>query len=268
MSITTDPTGRRRVSVSVEVSGSQEEVWEAVASGPGISGWFLPTELQLGFDGEPARLVVHLGPHTSRAAEIKEWEPLSRFRAVAEDLPGSGPPLWTEWTVEPLALGCRVQVEHWLETHSDEWDSLLAQAAEGWSGFFRVLSVYLGYFSGKRCQACTLLITTPDPVDKAWETLAEPLGLYRAVVGERVKSEMDAPILAGVLEFAGDESSPYQALLRCDEPAPGIACLQIARMHGWNVPTVRLYFYGEQSAITVSREEPHWQAWLSQLFSS
>jgi hypothetical protein len=267
MSISIDPGGRR-ASVSVEVCGSQQEVWDAIATGPGLSSWFLPSELELGFDGEPVRLTVHLGPHTSRAADIKEWEEYHRFRTVSEDQPGAGPPLWTEWSLEPLGLGCRVKVEHWLESDAPEGEQQLRAAAQSWPGFLRVLSLYLEHFAGKRGQGCTLLISTTEPPQKAWETLAEPLGLSRASAGDRVRSEADGPILAGVLEALGDQQDPlYQALLRLDDPAPGIAHLQISQLHGCHVVTVRLYFYGEQCVSTVTREEPRWQAWLSELFT-
>lgn len=266
MGITTDASGQRSVRVSVEVAGTVEDVWEAVSSSPGISGWFLPTEVVLGFDDEPVRLVSHLGPHTSRVAEVKLWDPPLRFRTVSEDGPDDAPPLTTTWHVRPLEEGCLVEVEHSMETELDEWDGLLSSAREGWRAFFRVLKVYLAHFAGKRCEMCTLLITTRDSDAKAWETISEPLGLSRAGIGERCRSEADGPELAGVLEWAGDATHPHQALVRLDQPAPGIAHLQIARMHGWNVPTVRLYFYGEQAAAVVSREEPRWQAWLSELF--
>ena len=267
MSITTDQSGRRSVQVSVQVPGSpQDVVWEAIATGPGISGWFLPSEIQLGFDGEPVRMIVHLGPHTARIADIRTWDPPHRFVAVSDDSMPGAPPLLTEWSVEPMEQGCRVRVIHSLETSLPDWDSQLETAQDGWHGFFQILTTYLGHFSGKRCQACSLLITTREPEDKAWETLAEPLGLSGVAVGERCKSEADGPVLAGVLERGGDDHRPYQALIRLDAPAPGIAHLQIARMHGCNVPTVRLYFYGEQAAAVVSREEPRWQAWLSELF--
>jgi hypothetical protein len=266
MSITIDPNGRRSVSVTVDVPGSLREVWEAVATGPGISGWFLPCEIQYGFDADPVRLIVHLGPHTTKVADVKQWSPPHVYRAVSEDLMVGAPPLLTQWSVQPLDQGCCVKVEHSLTGDSDEWDSLLLRAADGWPPFLRILNVYLTHFSGKRCEGCSLLISTSDSPDKAWETLAEPLGISGSSIGERCKSHADAPVLAGVLE--GEDNQAREALLRLDEPAPGIAHLQIARLHGCTVPTVRLYFYGEQAVAVVSREEPRWQAWLSELFGS
>ena len=40
MSVKKEPTGRRSVQTEVEVPGTPEEVWQAIATGPGISSWF------------------------------------------------------------------------------------------------------------------------------------------------------------------------------------------------------------------------------------
>jgi hypothetical protein len=43
MSVTRAPCGRRSVQVEVEVPGTpEEEVWQAIATGPGISSWLCP----------------------------------------------------------------------------------------------------------------------------------------------------------------------------------------------------------------------------------
>ena len=46
MSVKKDASGRRSVQVEVEVPGTPEEVWQAIATGPGISSWFVPTEFE------------------------------------------------------------------------------------------------------------------------------------------------------------------------------------------------------------------------------
>ena len=46
MTVYKDESGRRWVQVEVEVPGTPEEVWQAIATGPGISSWFVPTELE------------------------------------------------------------------------------------------------------------------------------------------------------------------------------------------------------------------------------
>ena len=61
MSVKKEPSGRRSVQVEVELPGTPEEVWQAIASGPGISAWFVPTEFEER-DGKPVALKVELGP--------------------------------------------------------------------------------------------------------------------------------------------------------------------------------------------------------------
>ena len=39
------PDGRR-IELSLEVPGSVEEVWRTIATGPGITSWFVPTEVE------------------------------------------------------------------------------------------------------------------------------------------------------------------------------------------------------------------------------
>ena len=46
MPVKKDPNGRRYVEAEVEVPGTPEEVWRAIATGPGISSWFVPTQVE------------------------------------------------------------------------------------------------------------------------------------------------------------------------------------------------------------------------------
>lgn len=46
MSVKKEPSGQRSVQVEVEVPGTPEEVWRAIATGPGISSWFVPTRCE------------------------------------------------------------------------------------------------------------------------------------------------------------------------------------------------------------------------------
>src|SRR5262245_42237461 len=46
MSVKKEASGRRSIQVEVEVPGTPEEVWQAIATGPGISAWFTPAEFE------------------------------------------------------------------------------------------------------------------------------------------------------------------------------------------------------------------------------
>jgi len=45
MSVKKEANGRRSVQVEVEVPGTPEQVWQAIATGPGVGAWFVPTEV-------------------------------------------------------------------------------------------------------------------------------------------------------------------------------------------------------------------------------
>ena len=45
MSVKKEANGRRSVQVEVEVPGTPEQVWEAIATGPGVGAWFVPTDV-------------------------------------------------------------------------------------------------------------------------------------------------------------------------------------------------------------------------------
>ena len=61
MSVKQEANGRRSVQVEFEVPGTPEEVWQAIATGPGISSWFVPTEFEER-DGKPVAVTLNFGP--------------------------------------------------------------------------------------------------------------------------------------------------------------------------------------------------------------
>jgi uncharacterized protein YndB with AHSA1/START domain len=117
MPVKKDSSGRRSVEAEVEVPGSPEEVWQAIATGPGISSWLVPTELD-GRDGGSA--VSHFGPGNSMdsVAKITLWDPPRRFVAETQEGPGT---VATEWIVEARSGGaCVVRVVHsWFASTDD-----------------------------------------------------------------------------------------------------------------------------------------------------
>jgi hypothetical protein len=80
-----------------------------------------------------------------------------------------------------------------------------------------------------------------------------------------VSTAQTAPPLAGTVEWAGPPEWP-EALLRLDEPAPGIAHLVPHAMGGQVYLTIRFYLYGDQAPAAVTRIELMWQAWMNEHF--
>lgn len=267
MPVKKDASGRRYVEAEAEVPGTPEQVWEAIATGPGISSWFVPTEFESD-GGTPTRSISHFAADASMdaVATITAWDPPRRF--VAES-PGEGPKdpaVATEWTVEARSGGtCVVRVVHSWFASSDDWDEQFEGHTFGWVAFFRILRLYLAHFRGQGGAAFQLMAFAPGPVAAAWAALAGPLGLSTAVEGEQVTSTGGAPHLAGHAERVGPPEYP-ELLLRLHEPTSGIAHLFAMPMGGNVCVSVRFYLYGEHAPAVTTREEPAWRVWLDGQF--
>ena len=90
MSVKKEASGRRSVQVEVEVPGTPEEVWQAIATGPGISSWFVPTEFEEQ-DGKPVAVTLNFGPGMESRSVVTAWDPPRMFAAQGEGWGGSPP---------------------------------------------------------------------------------------------------------------------------------------------------------------------------------
>ncbi|WP_437727149.1 SRPBCC family protein [Sorangium sp. So ce861] len=267
MPVKKDASGRRSVQAEVEVPGNPEEVWRAIATGPGISSWFVPSEVE---EREGGAAVSHFGPGNSMdsVSKITAWDPPRRFAAESPDDMGPGSPaVATEWIVEARSGGsCVVRVVHSWFASTDDWDKQFEGHEQGWAVFFRILRLYLSHFRGEPSAAFQVMGAGPAPLTATWDALVGPLGLAGAAEGQRVSTSAGAPPLAGVVERAGSTEHP-ELLLRLDEPAPGIAHIFALPMAGKIFLPIRLYLYGDQAKAAAASAEPSWQAWVAERFS-
>ena len=263
MSVKKEASGRRSVQVEVEVPGTPEEVWQAIATGPGISSWFVPTEFEER-DGKPVAVKLNFGPGMESRSVVTTWDPPRKFAAQGEGWGGS-PPIADEWYVEAKSSGtCIVRVVHSLFAETDDWDNQLTGTESGWPGFFRILRIYLTHFRGQRSAMMQWMAPAAGTEAEAWETLAAALGLKGVSAGQRWTAAAGVPSLSGVVEHV--TQSPYSALLRFDKPGPGTAALGAVNFGGQSMVTLSFYLYGDQAAGTVARETPLWQAWIQERF--
>jgi uncharacterized protein YndB with AHSA1/START domain len=266
MPVNKDPSGRRSVQAETEVPGTPEEVWQAIATGPGITSWFVPSQVDGRVGGSTTS---SFGPGMDSVATITAWDPPHRFVAETTDELGAGdPPVATEWIVEARAGGtCVVRVVHSWFSESDAWDGQFEGHTYGWMSFFRVLRLYLAHFAGQRGVPVQLMGVAPPPKEAAWEAWTRPLGLFGAEVGQSVRTPDGAPPLAGTVAWAGQPAWPEDLLIRLDTPAPGIAHLVPHAMGGQVYLTMRLYLFGPGADHAAAEAEAAWQAWLAERFA-
>ncbi|MGV3617224.1 MAG: SRPBCC family protein [Fimbriimonas sp.] len=264
MKVNVDENGRRSVQAEVEVPGTPEAVWHAVATGEGISSWFVPTVV----DGQVGGTTTSsFGPGMDSAATITEWNPPHRFAAEGGDMGAGNPPIRTDWIVEPVdGERCIVRVVHSLSSDSDAWDPMLEQFAGGWLGFFRLLNLYLTHFSGQPCSAFQVMGVAPEPKEAAWASLVGPLGLSKISVGDRVTALEGAPAFSGVVAAKGPEEYAEDLVVRLETPAPGFANLFAMAMGGQVYLSIRFFLFGEEAPQAASQAEAIWQKWVAQTF--
>ncbi len=247
MSVKREANGRRSVQVEVEVPGTPEQVWQAIASGPGVGAW-LPARRTRWPRGR--RLHSPRWRGMDSASTITEWDAPHRFAAEGSWGPDA-PAVATEWTVEARDGGtCIVRVVHSLFADTDDWDDQLTGVESGWPSFFRILRLYLEHFAGQPSSQIQLLAM--PAASGAWEKLTGALNLAGAAPGERRDAGDGAPPLSGIVESVNTAGHPH-TLLRVDLPAPGavFATACPAGEKAW--VTVGFYLYGEAAAAVVAR---------------
>jgi hypothetical protein len=262
MTVRKDASGRRSIQVEVEVPGTPEEVWQAIATGPGISSWFAPAEFEER-DGKPVALTLNLGPGMESRSVVTAWDAPRMFASEADGWFAGSPPIATEWSVEARAGGvCVVRVVQSLFASTDDWDDQLIGTESGIPGAFRILRIYLAHFRGQRSAFMQFLAPVAETPAEAWATLTAALGFNGVDAGQVWAAPADVPALGGVVEHIS--RNPPGALLRLDQPGPGTAALFTMDFGGPVMAAFGFYLYGDQAADTAARERPRWQAWMQE----
>lgn len=261
--MTDDPSARLSRN-EIEVPGTPDEVWQAIATGEGHAAWLFPAEIE---PREGGAMTIHREPYSDDAnATVTAWEPPHRF-AFEEPIPtpdgASTQPLTTEFLVEAKDGGsCVVRVVNGFYRDGEGWEDLVEGAGEGWRMSLTVLRTYLTHFAGQRATHVDVLVEIGRPASdraRASAVLMHQLGLSGLVAGDPFRTPAGLPDLAGTVEHI---SSGY-VLLRAAEPYPAlyaISCFPMAE----NAPlSVNLLarLYGTPADIA-ERARANWTSWL------
>jgi uncharacterized protein YndB with AHSA1/START domain len=132
----------RSVDLSVDVHGSPEEVWEAIATGPGLSVWFVPADI----DGDT--IALHHPNGIEQTGTITARERPHRFRFEFDGFtPSEGAEprrMALEILVEAESGGtCVVRLVNSGFGTGEDWDRQLELSQSGWERCLAALRDHL-----------------------------------------------------------------------------------------------------------------------------
>ena len=237
----------------VTVDATPEQVWEAIATGPGIDAWFMGRNEVEPREGGTVRMT--LGGYAEEAT-VTAWEPPRRFAyrgGEGED----GSFMAFEYLVEGReGGGTVVRLVQSGVLGGDDWEAEYDALRKGWPMYLRTLAQYLAHFPGRTATPVSAQGPQQADQDQVWEALKRGLGLTGTV------SEGDT------VRFTLDDSTPVQGVV---DSVLDPSFLGVRTSDG-------LYrFVGRGGAVGVGHHvfadvdgqqaERAWQDWLARLFA-
>jgi uncharacterized protein YndB with AHSA1/START domain len=245
----------REISFEVEVPGTPEEVWDAIATGPGISSWFVNAEI----DGDT--MVQHHGNGFDMTSRITAS---ARPRAFAyeeefQPTPGAEPSLVaTEFLVEARSGGtCVVRLVQSGFGTGDAWERAIESFKGGWPSALDDLRLYLTHFAGEPV-AGFATGRELEPED-GWATVRGSLGLPDDInPGDRIETHGTPPFAGTVARTADGQVS-----LLLEQPGRGLGYLGAGGPGDQVFFFIRARLFGDGARETAARAETAWEEWLA-----
>ncbi|MFZ0159404.1 MAG: SRPBCC domain-containing protein, partial [Kineosporiaceae bacterium] len=159
---------KRSLELEVEVTGTPEQVWQAIATGPGISSWYVPHTVEERAGGA-ATASFGPGPEMQIAGRVAAWEPPHRIVFDGgEGVDG----LAFEWVVQARDGGtCVVRLVNSGFGDGAAWDAQYDGLAEGWLLFLLNLKLHLAHFAGQAGTAMLPMAMWAGPREATWAAL-------------------------------------------------------------------------------------------------
>jgi uncharacterized protein YndB with AHSA1/START domain len=237
----------------VSVDATPEQVWQAIATGPGIDSWFMGRNQ---IDDAHTAVRQSFGGYQPEH-RITEWEPMRRLAYRSDDADGRF--IAYEFLIEGRERSStvlRMATSGFLP--GDDWADEFEAMSLGGAIFFATLGEYLSHFAGRTALPLTAFGPPISDWPAAWRTLASSLGLAGPPrVGDRVSFEVGKPI-DGEVYFV----NAHTLGLRSDD---GIYRF----LRGFRGPMVACHSIFTPGFTETDRDaaEQKWQSWLTTTLS-
>jgi uncharacterized protein YndB with AHSA1/START domain len=239
----------------VELDATPEEVWDLIATGPGIDSWFMGRNEVEPRVGGIARMDVG---GFGQDATVTAWEPGRRFATRGEEAP-DGTVHAFEYLIEGREGGSTVlRLVHSGFLGSETWEAEMSGMEIGWNMYLDKMREYFEYFRGRVARG-VFAAAEPKEADKdrIMPMLRGALGIGDgAAVGDAVTITPEGmPPIDGTVDYL----SPDFLGVRTDD-----ATYRFIR--GWN-DTAVLGHNLFADDVDEQEAEKSWQNWLSGVFA-
>ncbi|GAA3838160.1 SRPBCC family protein [Amycolatopsis tucumanensis] len=163
----------------IELPASPEEVWQAIATGPGMAAWFMPMEID------------------PDSAQVAEWSPPHRLFVRTPEAPDGSTQAF-QYLIEGRDGGTSVLRFVHSGVLGDDWDDEYeGMTSSGWDMYLFTLGEYLRHFRGRPATYAE----AEAPAAGGWDRLLRALGTAR--LGSPVKIDLPGgPSLKGEVDYA------------------------------------------------------------------
>src|SRR5687768_17488811 len=237
----------------IEVDATPEEVWNAIATGPGLDSWFMGKNEVEPREGGITKMEL---PGFAFESTVTAWEPPTRLEIRSPEGP-DGSLHNFEYTVESRGKGSTVV--RWLHHGflGDNWEAEYEGLSEGDPMYLDKLAKYLTYFRGRIATPVNVFGPHIGDRDQAWEVFHRGLGLSGPVaLGDRVRLTPEGlPPLEGVVDYL----SPSFLGVRTDD---GLYRF----MHTFDA-AAGLGHHIFVDGLDQEGTEQAWASWLTKLFA-
>lgn len=240
----------------ITVDATPEQVWAAIATGPGVDAWFMGhSEFE---QREGGRASFTMGGETSRST-ITAWEPGARFAYRSDENP-DGTFMAFEYLIEGRAGGSTtIRFVHSGLLAGDDWEAEYDALKKGDPMYLRQLGAYLTHFPGATLRQNVFVVGPMEPdQERVWSAVGAALGLTGPIAqGASVRFAVDGLAgTEGVVEFVRPDA--YVGV----RTGEGLYLF----MHGYRDMIV-VEYHGYSGAEDEGEIETALQSWLGKAFA-
>lgn len=231
----------------IELAATPEQVWEAIATGPGLACWFMPMDIEPREDG------------TSPAGTVLAWEPGKRLAIRTPEAP-DGTTQAFEYLLEARAGGSTVLRFVHSGFLGDDWgDEYESTTGKGWDMYLHTLAQYLTHFPGRTATYVEAEAPPASAAADAWPVLIAGLGLPEPVAtGNRVRLTPNGlPPLDGVVDY---QTANFLGVRTAD----GLYRFHGRAALGMPIAVGHHIYTGD---VDRERVASSWRSWLNRLFA-